>query len=80
VILIFAVALLPLTGGFLDRATRLILLLALLLAFNVSRGVASAAWLPWIMELEPASLRGRHFARDQAYTNGRVSWPSQRPR
>lgn len=70
VVLIFAVALLPLTGGFLDRATQLILLLALLLAFNVSRGVASAAWLPWIMELVPAPLRGRHFARDQAYMNG----------
>jgi MFS family permease len=47
VALIFLVALLPLTGGFLDRATQLVLLLALLLAFNVSRGIASAAWLPW---------------------------------
>lgn len=70
VALIFLVALLPLTGGFLDRATQLVLLLALLLAFNVSRGISSAAWLPWIMELVPATFRGRHFARDQAYMNG----------
>ncbi len=68
--LIFLVALLPLAGGFLDRATQLVLLLALLLAFNVSRGISSAAWLPWIMELVPPACRGRHFARDQAYMNG----------
>ena len=66
---IFLIALLPLAGGFLDRVTQLVLLLGLLLAFNVSRGISSAAWLPWIMELVPASLRGRHFARDQAWMN-----------
>ncbi len=70
VAVIFLIALLPLTGGFLDRATQLILLLALLLAFNVFRGISSAAWLPWIMELVPATLRGRHFAREQVWTNG----------
>lgn len=70
VLTIFLIALLPLTGGFLDHATQLVLLLGLLLAFNVSRGVSSAAWLPWIMELVPAPLRGRHFTRDQVWVNG----------
>ncbi len=67
--IIFLIALVPLTGAFLDAATRLVLLLALLLAFNVSRGISSAAWLPWITELIPPALRGRHFARDQFWMN-----------
>lgn len=67
--IIFLMAAVPLTGGFLDAATRLVLLLSLLLAFNVSRGIASAAWLPWVTELVPTSLRGRHFARDQLCMN-----------
>ncbi len=70
VVVIFVIAALPLTGGFLDSATRLILLLALLLAFNTLRGVSSCAWLPWIMELIPPAARGRHFARDQLFGNG----------
>lgn len=68
--IIFLIALVPLTGAFLDPATRLVLLLNLLLAFNVFRGISSAAWLPWITELVPAPLRGRHFARDQFWMNG----------
>ena len=70
VALIFVVTVVPLTSGFLDATTRLVLVLALLFAFNVSRGIAGAAWLPWITELVPSSLRGRHFARDQFYVNG----------
>lgn len=68
--IIFLIALVPLTGAFLDPATRLVLLLTLLLVFNLSRGISSAAWLPWITELIPASWRGRHFARDQFWMNG----------
>lgn len=67
--IIFLVALVPLAGAFLDAATRLVLLVALLFVFNVSRGIASAAWLPWITELIPPALRGRHFARDQLCMN-----------
>lgn len=70
VVVIFFIAALPLTGGFLDAPTRLILLLALLLAFNTLRGISSCAWLPWIMELIPPAARGRHFARDQLFANG----------
>jgi MFS family permease len=67
--IIFLIALIPLTGAILDATTRLVLLLSLLLAFNVSRGISSAAWLPWITELIPTALRGRHFARDQFWMN-----------
>jgi MFS family permease len=55
VVVIFLLAAVPLTGGFLDHTTQLVLLLALLFAFNVFRGVASCAWLPWITELIPAA-------------------------
>ena len=66
---IFLIALVPICE-FLDPVTRLILVLALLFVFNVSRGVSSCAWLPWITELIPAPARGRHFARDQFCMNG----------
>jgi MFS family permease len=69
VAIIFLIALIPLSGAILDATTRLVLLLSLLLAFNVSRGISSAAWLPWITELIPTALRGRHFARDQFWMN-----------
>src|SRR3989475_9451075 len=64
VMFIFAMALVPLTGGFLDAKNRLALMLALLFCFNLSRGISSCAWLPWITALVPAGLRGKYLARD----------------
>ena len=66
---IFATALIPLTTGFLDAATRLVLVLAVLFAFNLSRGISSAAWLPWITTLVPESLRGRYLTREAGFVN-----------
>lgn len=66
---IFMMALVPLTGLFLDAQTRLVLLLALLFCFNLSRGISSCAWLPWITQLVPADLRGRYLTRDAATLN-----------
>src|SRR6266571_2155643 len=63
---IFAMALVPLTGGFLDAKNRLALMLALLFCFNLSRGISSCAWLPWITLLVPPSLRGKYLSRDAA--------------
>lgn len=69
VMFIFGMALVPLTGGFLDPRNRLALLLALLFCFNLSRGISSCAWLPWITQLVPEDLRGRYLARDAAFQN-----------
>ncbi|MGC3959240.1 MAG: MFS transporter [Verrucomicrobiota bacterium] len=69
VLFIFGMALVPLISGFLDIANRLALLLALLFCFNLSRGISSCAWLPWITQLVPAELRGRYLARDVAVQN-----------
>src|SRR6267154_3898699 len=69
VMFIFAMALVPLTGGFLDAKNRLALMLALLFCFNLSRGISSCAWLPWITLLVPSSLRGKYLARDAAVQN-----------
>jgi len=69
VLFIFAMALVPLTGGFLDLRNRLALLLALLFCFNLSRGISSCAWLPWITQLVPEALRGKYLARDAAVQN-----------
>jgi MFS family permease len=66
VMLIFVLALVPLSGGFLRADSRLALVLALLFGFNLSRGISSCAWLPWISSLVPAEIRGRYLARDAA--------------
>jgi MFS family permease len=69
VMFIFGMALVPLTGLFLASDSRLALLLTLLFCFNLSRGISSCAWLPWITALVPASLRGKYLSRDAAVQN-----------
>ena len=69
VMFIFAMALVPVTGLFLKGETRLALMLMLLFGFNLSRGISSCAWLPWITALVPGPLRGKYLARDQAVQN-----------
>ena len=69
VMFIFAMALVPVTGSFLDARNRLALMLMLLFCFNLSRGISSSAWLPWITALVPSSLRGKYLSRDAAVQN-----------
>jgi len=64
VMFIFVMALVPLTYVFLNNAAQLSLMLFLLFCFNLSRGISSCAWLPWITSLVPASIRGRYLAWD----------------
>ena len=66
ILFIFVIGLVPLAGSFLSAANQLALLLFLLFAFNLSRGISSCAWLPWITALVPASLRGTYLVRDAA--------------
>ena len=69
VMFIFGMALVPITGAFLNPTSRLALMLLLLFAFNLSRGISSCAWLPWITSLVPAAVRGRYLARDAGCVN-----------
>jgi len=69
VMFIFAMALVPLTHVFLNATNRLALLLLLLFAFNLSRGISSCAWLPWITSLVPAAVRGKYLALDAGCVN-----------
>jgi MFS family permease len=69
VLFIVGIALIPLTAGFLDAKNRLVLTIALLFCFNLSRGISSCAWLPWITELVPPDLRGKYLVRDAATMN-----------
>jgi MFS family permease len=64
VLVIFGMALVPLSIRFLEPQNRLGLMLGLLFAFNLSRGISSCAWLPWITALVPTSLRGKYLAVD----------------
>lgn len=69
VMFIFGMALVPMTYAFLNATTRLALLLLLLFAFNLSRGISSCAWLPWITSLVPAAVRGKYLAGDAGCVN-----------
>ena len=69
VAVIFAMALVPMTSSFLNAPSQLALILALSFFFNLSRGISSCAWLPWITALIPSTLRGRYLAGDAACMN-----------
>lgn len=69
VMFIFGMALVPVTYSFLDTTSRLGLILALLFGFNLSRGISSAGWLPWISSLVPEGIRGSYLAREAAWVN-----------
>ncbi len=66
VVFIFVIALVPL-ADFLDRTTKLVLLMFCLFMFNLFRGISSGAWLPWITELIPEEQRSRYLARDHIF-------------
>lgn len=69
VMFIFAMAVLALSEPLLDARNRLALLLFLLFGFNLSRGISSCAWLPWIAALVPPQLRGAYLTRDAFVNN-----------
>src|SRR6266850_1804981 len=66
---IFVMAIVPLTAPFFNEANRLGLMLIVLFAFNLSRGISSAGWLPWISSIVPGSIRGKYLVREQAAIN-----------
>jgi MFS family permease len=69
VLFIFLMSLVPVTAPFLGPTSQMGLMLFLLFGFNLSRGISSAAWLPWITALVPAAVRGNFLARDAAFVN-----------
>ncbi|MBM3832315.1 MAG: MFS transporter [Verrucomicrobia bacterium] len=69
VLFIFVMALVPVSGRFLEPSSQLALMLFLLFGFNLSRGISSCAWLPWITSLVPASVRGKYLAQEAAFIN-----------
>lgn len=60
------IAVLPVVPG-ISAGVRLALLVGALFAFNLLRGFASGAWLPWMTSLVPEEMRGRFLSRDQAF-------------
>ena len=66
---IFVMALVPMTASFVSEGSRLALILALSFLFNLSRGISSCAWLPWITALIQSNVRGRYLAIDQVCMN-----------
>lgn len=69
VVFIFLMALVPLGEVFLSPESRLALMLFLLFLFNLSRGISSCGWLPWITALIPGEIRGKYLGREAAMVN-----------
>lgn len=69
VLFIFGMALVPVSSRFLESSSQLALLLFFLFAFNLSRGISSCAWLPWITSLIPPSVRGKFLVQEAAFIN-----------
>ncbi len=69
VMFIFIIAVVPLTSSFQSAETRLAIILSLLFGFNLSRGISSAGWLPWMTALVPEDLRGKYLLRDAVAVN-----------
>ena len=65
-ICVFATVAVPLLG-FLNNNWKLALLLGFLFLFNLLRGIASGAWLPWLTEILPEAIRARFLSRDQRF-------------
>jgi len=61
---IFFIALIPFMN-WLGNPAKLKILVGALILFNLLRGIASGAWLPWMTELIPQDIRARFIARDQ---------------
>ncbi len=62
-------AVVPFTGTFFSPTARLGIVLGLLLGFNVSRGISSCGWLPWITSIIPARSRGKYLTREGSMVN-----------
>ena len=53
-----------------SKEVRLGFLLASLFFFNAIRGISSAAFLPWITSIVPATMRGRYIGVDHSFIYG----------
>ncbi|MEA3188463.1 MAG: hypothetical protein QOD99_2293, partial [Chthoniobacter sp.] len=67
-VIVFFMATVPLMT-FLNDLAKISLLLFCLFVFNLLRGIASGAWLPWMTDLIPEEVRGRFLSRDQLFMN-----------
>ena len=65
----FGLVFVPLLEGVINQQSQLALVLVLLFAFNVVRGIASCAWYPWIRGLIPENIRGRYLTYEGAFVN-----------
>ena len=68
-IFVFGLVFVPLLDGVINQQSQLALVLVLLFAFNVVRGIASCAWYPWIRGLIPENIRGRYLTFEGAFVN-----------
>ena len=59
----------PLMDGVLNPQSQLALVIVMLFAFNMVRGIASCAWFPWIRGLISEEVRGRYLTFESGFAN-----------
>lgn len=63
------IALLPPLAGRINSTFLLAAMVVFIFAFNLIRGFASGAWLPWISSTIPPLQRGRFLGKEQVFMN-----------
>ncbi len=66
---LFMISVVPVLA-FLDTVSKLILLAGALFIFNVLRGIATAAWMPWLAAIIPDGEQTDFFSRDHMFLFG----------
>ncbi|MGF1679200.1 MAG: MFS transporter [Candidatus Methylacidiphilales bacterium] len=62
----------PLFPDSIDSATKMMLMLAMLFCYNLSRGMSACGFMPWMTQLVPESCRARFLKWDQIAAYGAI--------
>jgi len=68
-VFVFFITIVVLLPRSIDHATKMCLILFLLLCYQVSRGISVCGFLPWFTQLVPEKVRGQYLSTDQFCVN-----------
>lgn len=69
VLTLLALVPLPFLSNSIPGGWIVVALVAIMFVFNLLRGLATGAWLPWLTALVPRSVRGAYLSNDRTFIN-----------